>query len=263
MIYKVKLDSFEGPFDLLVYLIENAQMSIYDIKVSEITAQYLGYLEEMKRMDVAVTAEFMVLAAELIAIKSKMLLPRTNTDDQDQYAEDPRSELVEKILEYKRFKKAAEILAAAEEENFRIYEKPQEDISEYLNDPDEILSLDVKQFVNAFNLFISKKQRIAAVKRTYERVERERITMEQKIGFIRGLFGRLGKKTVSFREALNSESDKYDVIVTFASILEMAKNKTVSLRQKVRYGDIFITDRSGAAGVTDNAGGAGGEELLQ
>lgn len=127
--YKVKLNVFEGPFDLLVYLIENAQMSIYDIKISEITDQYLEYVKEIERQDVSAAAEFMVLAASLLEIKSKMLLPRLAVGEEGAASEDPRSELVEKLLEYKRFKLLAEMLREKEDAGLRIMEKPQEDLS--------------------------------------------------------------------------------------------------------------------------------------
>ena len=109
MSYKVSLRSFEGPFDLLVYLIENAQMSIYDIRISEITSQYLDYIDRMKALDFNVATEFMVLAATLIDIKAKMLLPRHTLQGQSEAEEDPRSELVERLLEYKKYKKGADI----------------------------------------------------------------------------------------------------------------------------------------------------------
>ncbi|MBR5489229.1 MAG: segregation/condensation protein A, partial [Firmicutes bacterium] len=144
MSYKVKLQTFEGPFDLLVYLIENAQMSIYDIKISEITSQYLAYIQTMQETDVYVASEFMVLASALIEIKSKMILPRmVDATGGGVVEEDPRTELVQRLLEYKRFKQAAEILAEQEERCSHIYEKPQEDISAYLEEPDEYLRLDL------------------------------------------------------------------------------------------------------------------------
>ena len=156
--YKVRLQSFEGPFDLLVYLIETAEMNIYDIKISQITNQYLEYMQAMKERDVFVSTEFMVLAASLIEIKSKMILPRVSQEDGALLEEDPRTELVERLLEYKRFKQAARLLEEREESGTRIFEKPQEDISIYLQNPDEYLSLDIKQFAAAFRLFIEKKQ---------------------------------------------------------------------------------------------------------
>ena len=145
--YKVKLSIFEGPFDLLVYLIENAQMNIYDIKISEITRQYLGYIDIMREKDVAVAIEFMVLAAQLIEIKSKMLLPGKIADGDGVVDEDPREGLVARILEYKKFKILSAMLAEREEAGFDIWEKPQEDLSEYTDEPDEYLSLELSKFV--------------------------------------------------------------------------------------------------------------------
>ena len=103
MSYRVKLNIFEGPFDLLVYLIEHARMSIYDIRVSEITTQYMAYIEQMQEADINPASEFMVLAAELLELKSKMLLPRKPVEeDSGAGYEDPRTELVEKLKEYKK-----------------------------------------------------------------------------------------------------------------------------------------------------------------
>lgn len=239
--YKVKLQAFEGPFDLLVYLIENAQMSIYDIQVSEITNQYLEYIRTLEEQNVAVAQEFMVLAATLIEIKSKMILPRMTVDGETVFEEDPRSELVEKLIEYKRFKAASELLSEREERNLHIFEKPQEDISRYLDNPDEYLSLDIKQFAQAFSLFIQKKQKVEAVRRHYTRIERERATMEQRIGSIlKKVRNKAHGARISFKELIGNKKDKYDVVVTFASVLEMAKERVIDVDQKVNYGNIEV-----------------------
>lgn len=177
--YKVKLQSFEGPFDLLVYLIESAEMNIYDIRISEITTQYLDYIRQMEEQEIRVAQEFMVLAASLIEIKSRMILPRTVIDDEEIVQEDPRTELVQRILEYKKFKEVSGFFREQEEHMSHVYDKPQEDISVYTDNPDEYLSLSLDQFMQAFNLFISRKQRIEAVRKHYTRVERERSVMEQ------------------------------------------------------------------------------------
>ncbi|MBQ6608289.1 MAG: segregation/condensation protein A, partial [Firmicutes bacterium] len=113
--YKVKLQSFEGPFDLLVYLIESAEMSIYDIRISEITSQYLDYIRAMEEQNIEVAQEFMVLAASLIEIKSRMILPRVNEEGEPVIEEDPRKELVQRILEYKHFKEISEAFKIREE----------------------------------------------------------------------------------------------------------------------------------------------------
>ncbi len=241
MSYKVKLDVFEGPFDLLVYLIENAQMNIYDIQAAEITDHYLAYLNEMERMDVTVATEFMVLAAELIEIKSKLLIPRVSAENGETVEEDPRTDLVERILEYKRFKKAAEFLAKAEELDLRTYEKPQEDISKYVDNPDEFLHMDLAHFVNAFNLFLHRKHKIAEVKHRYQRIEREKVSVEQKISFIKDFFlGAIKRKKATFSDLLDGKKDRYSKVVTFASLLEMAKSKFVTFEQEEIYGEITV-----------------------
>ena len=241
MSYKVKLQSFEGPFDLLVYLIENAEMSIYDIRISEITNQYLEYIKAMREHDINVATEFMVLASTLIEIKSKMILPRMSIEGQIAAEEDPRSDLVERILEYKRFKRAAQILQVREEQSQNIFEKPQEDISEYLENPDEYLSLDLKQFASAFSLFIQKKQRVEAVRAHYTRIERERSTMESRIRMILAKVRRKIGQVFSFKELIPDKNDRYDVVVTFMSLLEMAKERVLRVEQKSLYGDIKVS----------------------
>lgn len=239
--YKVRLQSFEGPFDLLVYLIETAEMSIYDIEISRITAQYLEYMQAMRERNVAVATEFMVLAASLIEIKSKMILPRMSQEDSALTEEDPRTELVERLLEYKRFKSAAQLFEEREERGLRVFEKPQEDISSYLENPDEYLSLDLKQFAAAFRLFLEKKHKVEAVKKHYERVERERASMEKRMSLILKTVRRRIGQVFSFKELIENKKDRYDVVVTFLSLLEMAKERIIRIDQKANYGDISVS----------------------
>lgn len=238
--YKVKLGVFEGPFDLLVYLIENAQMSIYDIRISEITRQYLDYMEQMKKLDVPMAAEFMVLASALIEIKSKMLLPRTTPGETGEAAEDPRTDLVEKLLEYKRFKLLAEMLKQQEEQGLRAMEKPQEDLSVYTGQPDEYLDLDLSHFVSAFNLFLRKKKKMEEIRRHHLRSEKQRITAETRMGDIRDFFREDPFREADFRELIEKRDDKYDIALTFSSVLEMMKEKKLFAEQKYIYGDIKV-----------------------
>lgn len=244
MSYKVKLPLFEGPFDLLVYLIENARMNIYDIKISEITEQYLAYLSEMQSMDVSVSTEFMVLAATLIDIKSRMILPRNQAGSEDELMEDPRSELVERILEYKRYKELAGILGEKAEEAALIFDKPKEDISIYLDNPDEYLSLTLDKFVSAFELFLQREKRLADVRARYQRVEREKSTIESRIRYIasrlKSAMGR-GVRKLSLRELIPNKKDRYDIVVTFTSVLQMMKDKVIDAEQQKNYGEITIS----------------------
>lgn len=246
MSYKVKLPIFEGPFDLLVYLIENAKMSIYDIRISEITEQYMDYIEKMQAMDFAVAAEFMVLAATLIDIKSRMILPRIKAEGDDGIElpeDDPRNELVARLLEYKKYKELAEILQESAAEAALVFDKPQEDISQYTDNPDEFLSMSLDKFVEAFENFLQREKRLAEVKAHYQRVEREKATIESRIGFIRNKLRNIisqGLKRLSIRELIPNKKDKYDVIVTFVSVLQMMKDRLLDADQKKTYGDIFI-----------------------
>jgi len=239
--YKVRLEQFEGPMDLLVYLIEHARMSIYDIKVSEITAQYLDYIAEMKRQDVAVTQDFMVLAAELIELKSRMLLPGAEEQEVSADEEDPRSGLVARILEYKQFREAASFLAEQQEAAEHIHTKPQEDISRYTEDPDELLISDLDKFAAAFRAFLFRKQRIGEMRRNYERIERQRMSIETRISQIRELFSRFRKKKIMFSEMVKEDGSRFNKVITFMSLLEMLKDRRVNAEQKKRFGDIAVS----------------------
>jgi segregation and condensation protein A len=238
MSYKVKLDNFEGPFDLLYYLIENAEMNIYDIQVSKITAQYLAYIEAMQSRDLALGGEFMVLAAALIELKSKMLLPRVKADGS--LEEDPRGELIRKLLEYRKFKTAAGLLLEREERASLLFEKPMEDLLPYTGEPDEYLRMDLGQFVLAFQLFLARKQRIEEVRRRYERVEKQRETVEARISSIRALFDFKKSKKLRFRELLKPEGGRFEMVLTFVSLLEMVRNRIVRAEQRNSFGEITV-----------------------
>ncbi len=245
MSYKVKISSFEGPFDLLVYLIENMQMSIYDIQISEITGQYMEYMKDLNTIDVERATEFMVLAASLIEIKSKMILPTEDGDVEGIVEEDPRSQLVERIIEYKAFKKKAEMLAKRFDEKQDIMEKPQEDIQVYTNNPDEYLSLEIDEFVEAFNAFIERKQRIDQVRERYTKLERDRISMESRMEYIIDRFKKEIKANganakILLRDLVPGKQDNYNLVVTFAATLQMINQKAIIAEQKSTYGDIFL-----------------------
>ena len=238
MSYKVKLNIFEGPFDLLVYLIENAEMSIYDIKVSEITSQYLEHIEMMREQEVQIAAEFLVLAATLIELKSKMLLPRIKVDGEIE--EDPRTDLTQKLIEYTKFKKRAAILEKLRESSALKIKKPQEDLQKYTGEPDEYLMLDMDKFVNAFKAFIYKKKKRAELTEIQNKIRREKITVESKSTFIQNVLNKTKKGFINFRRLLHPETDKYDKVVTFVSLLEMIRTGRISVKQKNNFSDIEV-----------------------
>lgn len=255
MSYKVRTEIFEGPFDLLVYLIESAQMSIYDIKIAEITDQYMEYMNEMQALKVEPAGDFLVLASTLLDIKSKLLLPRVmTTEDGVLIEEDPRNELVLRILEYKKFRRAANRFEELETQMHNVFEKPKEDISEYTNEPDEYLMLGTEEFVQAFARFIEKKQKIEAVRRNYIIAERRRQNMEKKSNAILESFAGSGRECISFDELIQAgdlceelyehvdevKIRRMETVLTFTTLLEMTKQKLVYIYQRSLFGRIDV-----------------------
>jgi segregation and condensation protein A len=239
MPYKVKTDNFEGPFDLLCYLIESAEMNIYDIQVSQITNQYLAYLEGLRFHDPALGGEFMVLAASLIELKSKMLLPRAGPIGAGG-EEDPRDELVTKLLAYRKFKTAAAFLREREDRAGFLFEKPAEDLQAYTNEPDEYLRMDPVRFAQAFRLFLDKKQRVDEMRNLYERAERQRETMETRMSFIKNLFARRNAGKLRFRDLFRNKGDRFEMVLTFMSLLEMIRNRSIRARQNGSFAEITV-----------------------
>lgn len=243
MEYRVDIDMFKGPFDLLVHLIEEAKMDIYDIEISEITKQYLEYLATMEELNVEIATEFIVLAATLMEIKSKMLLPRIDEEGQEIEAEDPRAELVERLVEYKQFRGASEFLFDKEDLGRNIFVKPQEDFALYLDEEDEILILDAEKIIKAFQIFINKKKKLSEMEIRYDRVPRKRISSEERARFIETLFKQAGKdlpKERSFMETLENPKDPYDIALSFSSVLEMVKQDKLKAKQNRIFGEIML-----------------------
>ena len=240
MSYRVRLNTFEGPFDLLVYLIERAEMSIYDIRISEITAQYLAYIRRLDENDVAVGSEFMVLAATLIDIKSKMLLPRFTEDGVD-LEDDPRTDLTRKLIEYVRFKKAASLLEEQREFAKLKLEKPQEDLLPYTGEPDVYLKMDMDSFISAFRAFIHRKVKGEELMRLQRNIDRERISLESKVSRIAGILQAAKRRIVRFAELLSKEEDRYDKVVTLIAILDMAREGKLKVQQESNFAEIEIT----------------------
>lgn len=230
---------------MLVYLIERAEMSIYDIRISEITAQYLAYIRRLEENDVAVGSEFMVLAATLIDIKSKMLLPRIAEEGAE--AEDPRTDLTKKLLEYVRFKKAAGLLEEQREYAKLKLEKPQEDLQPYTGVPDIYLKMDMESFIAAFRAFIHRKVKGEELMRLQHHIERERVSLESKVSRIAGLLRAAKKRIVRFAELLSSQEnkdaaeEKYDRVVTLIAVLDMAREGRLRAQQEANFAEIEIT----------------------
>lgn len=239
----VKLQVFEGPLDLLLHLIEKNQVNIYDIPIVTITEQYLEYLGEMQRQDLDVMSEFLVMAATLINIKAKMLLPKEEEEEEEE--EDPRAELVRRLLEYKMYKYAATELKDMElDAAGSIYRSPAipKEVAEYREeiDPAELCDgLTLNRLNEIFQMVMKKQvEKIDPIRSKFGTIEREEISIEERMDTIRDQVK--GLKGISFRTLLEIQASKINVIVTFMAILELMKVGAITVRQDGLFDDIMI-----------------------
>ena len=238
MDYKVILESFEGPLDLLLNLISKTKIDIYDIPIHIITKQYMIYIYHMEELNLEIASEFLVMASTLLEIKSRMLLPKEKlTFDGEEFELDPREELVMRILEYKRFKDAADKLKAFEQEKSKTYYKLQEDLSIYENESIDLNEFDLELLVKSLNQMLIKRG-IKEEKVTIEEIKREEYTISQCID---NIFKKLKKgNKVSFNDLIDKDAKKNEIIAYFLSLLELIKTKDIIVKQEGTFSDLII-----------------------
>lgn len=244
MAISVKLEVFEGPLDLLLHLIDKNKVDIYDIPIVEITEQYLDYIKQMETEDMNVMSEFLVMAATLIDIKCRMLLPREVNEEGEE--EDPRTELVEQLLEYKMCKYMSyELKDRMLEAERSLYKKPSlpKEVSEYRQpvDYEELIGDMTLARLHEIFKYVMKRQedKIDPVRSTFGKIEKDEIDMDAKTLYIEDYIK--SHKTFSFRKLLEKQSSKMEVIVTFLVILEMMKIGKIGIKQEDTFADIIIT----------------------
>lgn len=236
MSIKFKLEKFEGPLDLLLHLIEKAEVDIYDIPISEIAQQYLEYLEYMQEMDLEVASEFLVMAATLVEIKSKMLLPKPKKEDNPSQEIDPREELVQKLIEYKRYKEFTILLKDKFEVYEKVFYKTPEPIEDYLSDFTSITGVSADLLAKTLSTIMQKNS--TSKKRRFREIHREVFTIDDKIKEISRLL--VTKSVFYFEELFNKRAKKYEIIVTFLAILELVKRKTITVEQSISFDRILV-----------------------
>ncbi len=228
MEYGIKLEIFEGPMDLLLHLIQKNDLDIYDIPISKITSEYLSYLNLMKEMNLEVAGDFLIMAATLMRIKSKMLLP-VYSEEEDEELDDPRDEITKRLLEYKKFKEASKVLKTnLEKQKDVFFRKTQPEFT------DEDFGVDVSLFdlMDAFRKVLEK------AKKSSKEIIKEEFTIEDKIRIILSLLE--GKKFVSFYSIFLKDETMSSVIVTFLALLELIKIGQISVRQNEAFSEIRI-----------------------
>jgi len=224
--YETKIDAFEGPLDLLLHLISEAKVDVHEIKISEITEQYLQYIKAMDDLHLEIASEYLVMAANLILIKSKKLLPREEIDIEDEYEEDLEAELKQRLLEYQLYKDSLDEFRRLEEARGQYYTKPAIDFSPYIDDTFTLdIEYDASELILAFEKLLRRQKLETPIPTT---IVAEKITVEDRISVIREVL--LFKKRVKFSE-LFERFDKEYIVVTFLAMLEMAKLDAIVLVQ--------------------------------
>lgn len=243
----VKLEVFEGPLDLLLHLIDKNKIDIYDIPIVEITNQYIEYIRNMQREDLNIMSEFLVMAATLLDIKCRMLLPKEVNEEGEE--EDPRQELVEQLLQYKMYKYISYELKEREmDSDMVLYKGPTipEEVKEYVEpvNLDKLLGDLTLQKLGAIFQEVMKRQtdKIDPVRSKFGKIEKEEVTLTDKFTYIHSYMK--DHKRFSFRQLLEKQHTKMHIVVTFLAILEMMKLGEIHVEQEETCGDIMI-ERTG------------------
>jgi segregation and condensation protein A len=234
--YAIKLDIFEGPLDLLLYLIKKNEIDIYNIPVALITEQYLQYLKIIKSLNLDLAGEYLVMASTLIHIKSKMLLPVPDEPSAEETEEDPRAELVRQLLEYQSFKEAATDLGKRpllERDVFTRSAPINDDVKKPTENEDELIEVNIFELIEAFHRLVSRID-----KKELLEIDLEKLSITDTIN---GIMERLNReKNLTFEELLGERIDRRRVIYTFLAILELIKMKMVKAYQTAAFGVIRI-----------------------
>ncbi|MFC0559785.1 segregation/condensation protein A [Halalkalibacter alkalisediminis] len=241
--YSVKLDLFEGPLDLLLHLINEAEVDIYDIPVAVITDQYLTYIHAMQELELDVASEYLVMAATLLAIKSKMLLPKQEEElfdeDWEMEEEDPREELIFKLVEYRKYKEAATELKEKEQERSLVHTRPPEDLEPFITDEERrdiaIQGVSLFDMLSAYQKLLKRKELKAPRTTT---VKSQEYSIEERMQEVLSELDRF-KGFCRFYD-LFPVPDRGHVVVSFLAILELMKTKAIRCEQTMNFSDIMI-----------------------
>ena len=229
-----KINEFEGPLDLLLHLIKESKMDIMNIEIEEIAKQYISYLEEQEKMNLEIASEYLVLASELIEIKSKLLLPNEKLETEDGEEIDPREELVNRLLEYQAYKEITKVLQEKENIRKEIYTKSPENINNYAEETTTITTdVSLDDLVDAFKKYLERQK---ANKPLKTKVTVNEISVSSRRHDIKRILKE--KKKISFFELFPVVSKDY-IVATFLAVLEMAKSKELIITQEKEFSDII------------------------
>ena len=235
MMDNLLIGDFEGPLDLLLHLIKKSKMEIFDIEISEITKEYLNYIKEMTDMNLDIASEYLVMAAELIEMKSRKLLPNKKDEEEKEEDENPEEELKRRLIEYKKYKESTEVFRNLEENRANYYTKAPESLKQYSSEKlENDGSVGIFDLLDAFQKLL-ERQEYNKPKNT--KITRKELSVKERVAKIRDIL-KVHKK-INFIELFDNFSKPY-VVVTFLSVLEMAKNREINIKQDNNFSDIYL-----------------------
>ena len=246
--YKIQIPMYEGPLDLLLDLIKQQKMNIHDIQIAQITSQYLDYLHKLEELNVDVSAEFIYMAATLIYIKSKMLLPPDPLAAEEGQAEDPRAELVQRLVEHEKFKNAAQLLYQKQQIEENVWSKP--DKSLYNDEGTEgELVVSLVDLVKVFQQVLERRKEVARIE-----LQHEQFTVAQMIAQLRAQILASEDSSVHLIRFFEACPSRHAMIVAFLAVLEMVKLQAVSMVQEKQFGEILLRKGKAFDSVFDEKG---------
>src|SRR5229473_2025112 len=246
--YKINIPMYEGPLDLLLDLIRQQKMNVHDIQISKITAQYLDYLYKLEELDVDVSAEFIYMAATLIYIKSKMLLPPDPLASEEEQAGDPRADLVQRLVEHEKFKNAAQLLYQKQQIEENVWSKP--DKSLYHDEGTEgELVVSLVDLIKVFQQVLERKREVSRIE-----LQHEEFSVAQMMAQLRGQILASETNSVNLIQFFEACLSRHAMIVAFLAVLEMVKLQAIAMVQEKQFGEILLRKAKAFDAVFDERG---------
>lgn len=235
------INDFEGPLDLLLHLIKENKMDIFDIEITDLINQYLSFIDNAKSINLEITSDFLIMSTTLLEIKSKLLLPKTEVEIDDEYQEDNQDELIKRLIEYKQYKELSEQLKIYNEERKHFFTKPLEDLSSYRKDEKMDISFDE---VNLYDLSKSMDkifERIKFRQPILTKLENKEISIEARSKSLLKQINKYQGQRIALEDLIDVPTKEY-MIITFLAILDLARQNTIIIKQRNNFNDIYIEE---------------------
>lgn len=236
MKYEININEFQGPLDLLLHLIKQSNISINEISIDEITKQYLDYIKKMEELNLDIASEYLIMAAELIEIKSSSLLPKKEVED-DEFEEDPKEKLINKLLEYEQYKKMTDTFKELEEYRQEIYTREPNNLLDFKDNNEVDYGIDLNDLVSALNKFLEQKE---LDKPLNTKITNKEYSVAKRSHEIKNILKK--RKKVNFTDLFEVFTKDY-IVITFLSILAMSRKQEIEIEQEYNFKNIIIKEK--------------------